>query len=154
MSNNIVVVDASLAIKWVLREEDSYVAGKLLAHWGREKTKPTAPALFAYEITNIMYRQVVAKKITYAEASKGLAKIFSVGILLHSSSLHDVSTRAMELAHQFNLPATYDAHYLALTEIENCECWTADKKLLNAVKGKISWVHSLDDYILSGDDLS
>lgn len=137
----------------MLREEDSYVAGKLLGRWGREKIKPVAPALFVYEITNIMYRQVVAKKITYAEASKGLAKIFSVGVSLHSSSLEMVSTRAMELAHQFNLPATYDAHYLALAEIEGCECWTADKKLLNAVKGKVPWVRSLDDYILSGDDL-
>lgn len=83
--------------------------------------------------------------MTYVEASKGLAKIFSVGISLHLSSLDVVSTRAMELSHQFNLPATYDAHYLALAEIEGCECWTADKRLWNAVKGKLAWVRSLDE---------
>ena len=58
----------------------------------------------------------------------------------------------MEFANQFKLLATYDAHYLALAEIEGCECWTADKRLLNAVKGKISWVRSLDDYVLSDND--
>ena len=28
-----------------------------------------------------------------------------------------------------NLPATYDAHYLALAYAEQCECWTPGKGL-------------------------
>lgn len=147
-----VVVDASLAVKWVLLEDGSVEAAKLLEHWGRRRIKPIAPALFVYEVTNILHRQVVEKKLLYEEASKGLTKMFSMGVLLRLSLHQLVSIRAMELARQFNLPATYDAHYLALAEIEGCACWTADKRLLNAVKGKISWVRSLDDYVLSDDE--
>jgi hypothetical protein len=41
----------------------------------------------------------------------------------------------MAFTFQFSLPATYDAHYLALAERENCEFWTADTRLFNAIKG-------------------
>jgi predicted nucleic acid-binding protein len=50
------------------------------------------------------------------------------------------------LAQQYNLPATYDAHYLALAEHEKCEYWTADTRLWNAVRDKLPWVHQLSDY--------
>ncbi len=57
--NNVVVVDASLALKWVLAEPDSGTAIMLLDHWTSEGTDVIAPALFAYEVTNTLYRQVV-----------------------------------------------------------------------------------------------
>lgn len=67
--NKVVVVDASVAIKWVLLEDGSDVAARLLGQWDRERIKPIAPALFVYEVTNILYRQVVVKKLIYEEAS-------------------------------------------------------------------------------------
>ena len=35
----------------------------------------------------------------------------------------------------------YDAHYLALAESRQCECWTADERLWNTVKKDLPWVH-------------
>ena len=46
----------------------------------------------------------------------------------------------MELAHRFGIPAAYDAHYLALAEVEKCELWTADERLWNAVRSEVDWV--------------
>ncbi len=54
--------------------------------------------------------------------------------------------RAIELAEQYSLPATYDAHYLALAERNQCEYWTADTRLWNAIAGKLNWVYLLGDY--------
>jgi predicted nucleic acid-binding protein len=51
----------------------------------------------------------------------------------------------IELASQFNLAATYDAHYLALAERENCEFWTADERLYNSVRDRFSWVRLMAD---------
>lgn len=144
--NNVVVVDASLALKWVLAEPDSGIAIMLLDHWTSEGTDVIAPALFAYEVTNTLYRQVVSGKITYNEAEQGLIDLFFTGILLKFFLYEDVSSHAMELAHRFKLPATYDAHYLALAQRENCQYWTADTRLWNAVKGKLSWVRWFSDY--------
>lgn len=55
----------------------------------------------------------------------------------------DLHRRAWELAARFNRPAAYDAHYLALAEMMNCEFWTADRRLFNVVKDELSWVHWL-----------
>jgi predicted nucleic acid-binding protein len=43
---------------------------------------------------------------------------------------------------RFALPSAYDdAHYLALAESRQCECWTADERLWDTVKNGLSWVH-------------
>ena len=143
---DVVVVDASLALKWVLSEADSNTAISLLLSWNASKTEIIAPALFTYEAINILYRQVVTNKLSYEEVSKLLTKLLSIGILLNFVQHREISLRAMDLAHRFGLNAAYDAHYLALAEQEKCEYWTADKRLCNAVKDKLPWVHQLNEY--------
>jgi predicted nucleic acid-binding protein len=59
-----VVIDANLALKWVLLEEDSTVSMGLLDKWTDERKEIIAPALFAYEVTNILHRQAIAGKLT------------------------------------------------------------------------------------------
>jgi len=141
-----VVVDASLALKWVLSEVDSNTAITLLQSWNTDNIEIIAPALFTYEATNILYRQVVTNKLSYEEVSKLLTRLLSIGILLNFVQHREISIRAMELAHRFGLHAAYDAHYLALAEHEKCEYWTADSRLCNAVKAKLPWVHQLSEY--------
>lgn len=141
-----VVVDANLALKWVLLEEDSTMSLGLLDKWTDERKEIMAPALFAYEVTNILHRQAIAGKLTYDEALQGLSKLFSLGILLQFSLYEETSARAIEFAHRFHLPATYDAHYLALAHREQCEFWTADARLWNTVKNELNWVRLLGDY--------
>ena len=141
-----VVVDASLALKWVIPESDSGAAIRLLDKWTNEGTEVIVPALFAYEVTNIIYRQSKANKLSSDEANKALKKLFSMGILLKFSLFEDISMQAMEFARLFDLPATYDAHYLALAHFENSEYWTADTRLWNAVRRKLSWVYWIGNY--------
>ncbi len=143
---DVVVVDASLALKWVLSEADSNTAITLLRRWNTDNMEVIAPALFTYEVTNILYRQVVTDKLTYNEVKKLLTKLFSIGISLNFEQHREISIRAMELSHRFGLPAAYDAHYLALAEQEKCEYWTADTRLWNAVADKLPWVRRLSDY--------
>jgi len=50
------------------------------------------------------------------------------------------------MATRLNLPAAYDAYYLALAEMLGCEFWTADKKLCNTVKDSLPWVKFLGEY--------
>lgn len=141
-----VVVDANLALKWVLLEEDSNTSMMLLDKWTDEGKTIIATALFAYEVTNILYRQAVIGKLTYDESRRGLVKLFSLEIMLKFSPYEEVSAQAMEFAQLFHLPATYDAHYLALAYEEQCECWTADRRLWNAVKRELNWVRWLGEY--------
>jgi predicted nucleic acid-binding protein len=80
---------------------------------------------------------------TYKEA---LAEILLAGLKFDFSSNLALNMRALELAGQYNLPAAYDVHYLALAEREGCELWTADTRLWNSKKGKCSGVRWMSDY--------
>jgi len=151
MNNNIVVVDASLALKWVISEQDTDKAEHLLNRWVNAGTKISVPALFVYEITNIIYRKTVTRELILDEALLVLTKMFSMGVSVDFSSHEYISTQAMMQAHRFSLPAAYDAHYLALSMNKDCEFWTADKRLWNAVKGKLTWVRWLEDYEITQD---
>jgi predicted nucleic acid-binding protein len=145
-----VVVDASLAAKWVLNEPYSPQATALLQEWIGAEVQILAPALLATELAHILYKRVVRGLNTLEDARTALHAV------LHADITHDhdsmLSLRALELAHQLGLPATYDAHYLALAERESCAYWTADERLWNTVKGHLSWVHWIGD--LSQGDMN
>lgn len=143
---DVVVVDASLALKWVIVEHDSNTARALLNEWTAAAMTLIVPALFMYEVTNILYRNTVRTARTLEEAKQLLGELLNQGLILDMPHDAALSLRAMELAQQFRLPATYDAHYLALAEREACDYWTADERLWNGVKGELSWVRWLGSY--------
>lgn len=110
----------------------------LLDTWEQQDVRVLAPGLLAFEMANALYRRVFRGQLAL-----NLVQRFLEGVLDRRLELdHALSThrRALELAHQFGRPACYDAHYLALAEREGCECWTADERLWNAVRDRLSWV--------------
>jgi predicted nucleic acid-binding protein len=144
--SNVVVVDASIAIKWILYEPDSATAKALLAEWIDKETVILAPALLAFEITNSLYQKTRRGEISLDRARLALTKVLTTDLVLDSLQDSSLSIRALEFAHRFNLPATYDSHYLALAEREGCELWTADTRLWNSIKGKLTWVRLMSEY--------
>jgi predicted nucleic acid-binding protein len=142
----VVVVDTSLALKWIYDEKDSPIALSLLAEWTGKKMKIKVPSLLAYEITNSLYQQVRNGKSTFDSARQNLMDILPKGMRFVFLPDFSLNIRALELTHHFGLPATYDAHYLALAERENCDLWTADMRMWRAVKDQLPWVHLLSDY--------
>jgi predicted nucleic acid-binding protein len=143
---NAVVVDASIAIKWVLKETDSHIALALLNDWIDREIEIHAPSLLTYEVTNALYRRVRKGEIPFYDVRRGLTEIIYKVIVFDFTEEPDFNIRAMELGQQFGLPATYDAHYLALSESMGCELWTADLRLWNSIKGKLDWVRWMGDY--------
>jgi predicted nucleic acid-binding protein len=143
---NVVVVDASIAIKWIFEEPDTNTAEMLLNEWSSEGKVMLAPALLVYEITNALYRKIRKGEITLESAKESLEDLFLLGFEFTFPQKPDLSLQAMEAAHRFNLPATYDSHYLALAELEGCELWTADIRLWNSTKGKLNWIRWMGNY--------
>ncbi len=139
MSADEVVVDASLALKWVEQEPYSTEASALLENWQKQRRRLTAPALFAYEATNALAKRVKRGQLTLEVAKERLASLLENGPALEHDV--DVNIRALEIMERFSLPSAYDAHYLALAESRQCECWTADERLWNTVKNALPWVH-------------
>lgn len=144
------VVDTSIAVKWVIDEPDSPKAKQLLADWLGHGMTPLAPMLYVYEVSDVIRQQMRKHAITIDEARDALKALIESGPALVAPpdvmTASVLSTRALEFTHQLNLPAAYDAHYLALAEREGCAYWTADERLWNAVKAALPWVRWLGEY--------
>ena len=53
---------------------------------------------------------------------------------------------ALTLAADHDLPAAYDAHYLALSQLLGCEFWTDDQRLLQQVGDRLPYVRALAQF--------
>ncbi|MGH2344538.1 MAG: type II toxin-antitoxin system VapC family toxin [Chloroflexota bacterium] len=139
-----ICVDASLAAKWVLPEEYSEEALALYIASVNSGEPIVAPALLPYELTNILRLRTLRTGLSSIDAQTLLTRFLAFPVLLQDSpSLH---VRALSLSTLFNLPATYDAHYLALAEQVACAFWTDDRRLLRQLNGKAPYVHWIGDY--------
>lgn len=144
MTNSVACPDASLTLKLVLAEADSALAQALWEEWQRNNAIVVVPTLWRYEVTSVLRNQVHRGRLPLDLAEKGLVTLFRLPLLtLAPAGLHQ---RAWELANDFQRPAAYDAHYLALTEAVGGIFWTADQRLYNSVSPTLAWVRWLGDY--------
>lgn len=110
-----------------------------MENWRLRHCRLLAPAVFAYEATNAIAKRVKRAQLTLEAAKQRLAALLENGPALEQDP--GINLRALEIMERFALPSAYDAHYLALAETRQCECWTADERLWNTVKKELSWVH-------------
>ncbi|HVB25294.1 MAG TPA: type II toxin-antitoxin system VapC family toxin [Ktedonobacteraceae bacterium] len=144
--NKFVVVDTSLALKWILQEHDSNIARALLIQWINQDVVLLSPTLLMYEITNKLHQILNKGNITQEEVRKTLRDMLDVEIVLELPEDFDWNIRAIELAQKYGFNAAYDAHFLVLAERKKCEFWTADARMWKAVRKDLPWVRLLDEY--------
>jgi predicted nucleic acid-binding protein len=140
-----ICVDASLAVKWILDEERSDQAKALYRATVRAGRQIVAPPLLPLEVTNILRQRTRSvDSMSLDVATDLLDEFLALPIEIHNpDGLH---RRALALACSLDLPAAYDAHYLALAEHLGCELWTDDQRLVRRVENDLSFVHRLSDY--------
>jgi predicted nucleic acid-binding protein len=139
--NGLVVVDASLAFKWLVEEEHSDNAHAVLLSWDTQDIGLAAPHFMPVEVTNALHRRVLRGDMTVEVASDLIEGLLSSRLELHETP--HMHARALELASQLHQGAVYDAHYLALAETLGCDLWTADEKfyrVASPVAGNVRWV--------------
>jgi predicted nucleic acid-binding protein len=78
-------------------------------------------------------------KITAETAQDGLWRVLRLPIELHGDA--QLHFRALEIAYERTLPATYDAHYVALAERFRVPLWTCDRRLAKEMAGGLPEVH-------------
>ena len=142
--NGSVVVDASLAVKWLVNEVDTDRALALARSWVRSGIQPMAPYLMPVEVSNALYRRVSLKQMPILDATELLGAFLGTGIELREpAGLH---RRAKELASRLSQDSVYDAHYLALAETLDCELWTADERFYRAASPSFRLVRWLGEF--------
>lgn len=136
-STDVVCCDANLVVRLFTEPEAANVRAQW-AEWLRVDTVLVAPPLLRYEVTNAIHRFGRAGKVPLAQTRLLLREALDVTIELRDvPGMHE---RALEFARQFDLPAAYDAHYLALSQILGCDFYTSDAKLHRGVERSLPWV--------------
>jgi predicted nucleic acid-binding protein len=114
------VIDASVAIKWVIQEHGTPEALSLRRH------RLFAPELLVPECANVLWKKARRNELTANEA--GLAARLLQRADVELAPMRALLEPATELAIAMDHPA-YDCTYLALAESLSCDLVTADYKL-------------------------
>lgn len=126
---SILVVDASVVIKWFVKETNSVEA----LQWQAGPDELHAPAIFLdIEIANILWKKIQRGDLTRAEADRILTNVPALSLVRHSESL--LLSPALDLADRYRR-SVYDCIYLALADHLNGQMLTADQRLANALMG-------------------
>ena len=139
MSSSMVCVDASLIIRLLTSQDVNSPYDQKWQQWQESNATIIAPTLIMYEVSNGLYRYSRAGQITPEETAKLLERALNLGIRFSGDA--DLHRQALEIAVRYNLPATYDAHYLALASRLSIELWTVDQRLFNSVHSSLAWVN-------------
>jgi len=128
------VIDASIAIKWVINEDDTSQALAL-----RQTARLIAPELLAVECANILWKKTQRQELSRQEALFAARLLQGASLELRPTrSLLETATRiAIDLKH----PA-YDCLYLALAVESECRFVTADRRFLRLLRGSPDYSES------------
>lgn len=126
--NGVIVVDASVALKWVIDEPGSVAAAKL------QGQTLLAPDLWLIECGNALWTRVRRGLLRAADAVALFARLESAPVRTMPSQLY--VAEALQLAADLNHPV-YDCLYLATALREDAIVVTADQRFYEATRGSL-----------------
>jgi len=111
------------------------------SRWLTDATSPVAPWLWLFETHATLRRKVHRKELTDPEGEEAWRHLAAQPVMtVHSPEMFG---RAWTIARALRLPTTYDAAYLALAEIRDCELWTADRGFARAAGRRSSRIRMI-----------
>ena len=122
------VIDASVAIKWFIVEPGRPEAKRLLDGGNLL----VAPELVVAEVVNVVWKRLMADAIDRSQAAdvpRELPHLFT-----ELCPLAPLAGRALALAEELRHPA-YDCFYLALAEARDAKLVTADRRFAQRLAG-------------------
>jgi len=143
MIDSLVVIDASVAVKAILPNPlQTHCLGLIQTFI---EVQPAAPALWAYETTSAIAKSVHFGAITEKEALQALEKLDALGVRLFVADVNH-NLAAFNWTLRFKRASAYDSYYLVLAQTLECDFWTADKRLFNALQDSCpGWVHWIEE---------
>ena len=115
-----VVVDASVAAKWLAPEPDSGAAEALLDE------DLIAPDLLYAEVANILWKKWTRGEMTTDAVDAAVRWLLQLPVQIHDSA--SLFAESVALAQRLGHPA-YDCFYLAVAVRADCRLVTADRRL-------------------------
>jgi predicted nucleic acid-binding protein len=139
------VIDASVALKWVIKGEPfRNKARQLLRDARAAGIALIGPPLLLYEVESRLQRALYHGQATVAATNASLTAFYAAGVQI--STHPDMVRRAREIARLYHQERIYDSLYAALAELRGCEFWTADTVFYNAVHAALPFVKHIQNY--------
>ena len=120
------VVDASVAVKWLVVEDGSDAARDLLA----DDEELHAPRLLVSEVANAIWRKVRLGQVDRDSATQLIATMSDTPVRWHADETIGADAIRLALAHD---RPVYDLMYLALAQQLGARVITADQRFANAL---------------------
>jgi len=131
MSRPALVVDATVAVKWVLPEPGHLAATCLLDDYQEGKLDLMAPYLLITETGNVLRKRVQRGDLTGVAARQCFQYLLLNSPILLDSPGVNVSALELSLAHGRSV---YDCLYLAWAPEQRCDLVTADERFFGAMR--------------------
>ena len=143
MTSKISVIDARIAIKAILPNPLQGHCRALVQTFA--DVQPVAPALWVYETTSAISKAVHFEQLTENEGRRALEQVDALGVQLFVSDLEQ-NRIAFGWTLQLRRGSAYDSFYLGLAQALDCDFWTADRKLFNALMDtRLNWLHWIEE---------
>ncbi len=141
---NQIVIDASVALKWYLDDEElGTKALNILTLYVSDNINLMAPSLIEYEVMNGLKIAQKRGRIDKKTIQAAIEGFFNLEIKVYNAS--HFSNKILDILSFFDI-SSYDASYLALAENEKAPFMTADKVLYNKVRKKLKYIKWLGEY--------
>jgi predicted nucleic acid-binding protein len=122
---SIVVVDASIVVKWFVEEENSDKAIRIRDKYVEGEVRLIAPEIIKFEVLNALYYKKLFSEDEMGEISEALdSYLFDLYPLKG-----EYAKKTVETAFRNNI-TIYDASYISLAIMKNAYFYTADEKLI------------------------
>jgi len=143
MTDGMVIIDASIAIKAILPNPLQGHCRALVQTF--VEVQPVAPALWVYETTSAISKAVHFEQITENEGHQALEQVDALGVRLFVPD-SEQNRIAFDWTLRLKRASAYDSFYLALAQVLECEFWTADNRLFNALRdARLDWLHWIEE---------
>lgn len=134
------IVDSSVAVKWVLTEQDDAKARLLRDDFRNGIHELVAPEIFTTELAHALTRAERQGRLTPGDALTLWTEVMTTAPQLFPGG--PLTPRAIEISSHMRI-GVYDCLYVALAEREQCQFITADDRLVRNVQSAFPSILSL-----------
>ena len=137
-----VCVDASFYLTILLPDEDDSASLAVWQGWQDAEADLCVPPGFPWECANAVRQAVKRERVTAEWAHEAITRIMRCAVTIVPVEEH-LMFAWRDFVVAYDMPAVYDAAYLALASHLDCELWTADLRLYRTVGHALPWVRAV-----------
>lgn len=140
-----IVLDASAVIPLMIPHPLTPQAEQSIRQWKVRNDKLISPCLMPVELASVLRHLVYLGKLDTEKAVLASRLVMQLGIHFVCPTPESLEA-SLRWAERLGQSKAYDAHYVAVSEVEVAEFWSADRRLINNLQSQgVEWAHWLGE---------